>query len=63
MFLDFLAIRSGMHDWLLSVWDLHASERGRNELKNCFNVTDLPGWSFARSLALRSKEDAMKEVC
>ncbi|KAL5530807.1 hypothetical protein ACEPAF_7065 [Sanghuangporus sanghuang] len=65
LFLDFLAIRSSMYEWLLSLWDLHDAE-ARKEVDTGdtwrrFNVTVLPGWSYARALALWSIEDSKKE--
>ena len=67
LFLDFLAIRSGMHEWLLSMWDLHDAEARKEDASGDtwrrFNVTVLPGWSYARALALWSVEDSKKEVC
>ena len=63
-FLDFLSIRSGMHEWLLSIWDVHEAEAASDgrEKGRRFNVTELPGWTYARALALRAEEDAKKEV-
>ncbi|KAL5488434.1 hypothetical protein ACEPAI_6552 [Sanghuangporus weigelae] len=65
LFLDFLAIRSGMHEWLLSLWDLHDAEAKKEvdpgDTWSRFNVTVLPGWSYARALALWSVEDSKKE--
>lgn len=66
MFLDFLAVKTGMHEWLLSLWDLHEAEASKGsdagDVWERFNVTVLPGWSYARALALRATEDAKKEV-
>ncbi|KAI0031531.1 transcriptional repressor TCF25-domain-containing protein, partial [Vararia minispora EC-137] len=43
--LDFLSIKAGMHDWLLSVSRALASSDTP--------TLDLPGWAYARALALR----------
>ncbi|KAH8115679.1 DUF654-domain-containing protein [Phellopilus nigrolimitatus] len=64
LYIDYLAIKAGMHDWLLSMWDLHdstAKADREDDTWNKFNVTVLPGWSYARALALRAKEAAKKE--
>lgn len=62
--LDYLSIRAGMRDWLLSMWDLHDTEAKTNikDYWRRFNVTALPGWAYGRALALRVKEEAGKEV-
>ena len=63
LYLDYLALKSGMEKWLLELWDLHdrwASEDKLEETEKWlgrFNVTALPGWAFARALALRAQED------
>ncbi|EJD00754.1 DUF654-domain-containing protein [Fomitiporia mediterranea MF3/22] len=65
LFLDFLAVRSGMHEWLVSLWDLHNAQAEMDndilDTWNRFNVTILPGWSYARALALRVTEDVKKQ--
>lgn len=62
LYLDFSAVKSGMHDWLLSMWDLH-DDMAKSEIDwHRFNVTVLPGWSYARALAIRAKEKSKKEV-
>lgn len=62
LYLDFSAVKSGMHDWLLSMWDLH-DDMAKSEIDwRRFNVTVLPGWSYARALAIRAKEKSKKEV-
>ena len=61
--MDFLAVRSGMHDWLVNLWELHdAKAWGDKDLGGTFNVLALPGWHYARALALRAQETAGKEV-
>jgi hypothetical protein len=63
--LDFLAPKVGLGGWMLELWDAHAArvpengEKGR--WRGRINVTVLPGWAFARALALRAKEDAEKD--
>jgi hypothetical protein len=67
LFMDFLSIRAGMSDWLIKIWDLHETEAretfetDRNGW-NKFNVTALPGWSFARALAVKADEAVQKKV-
>ena len=58
--LDFLAIKAGMHDWLLDVWDAqcHASN---DEWRGRMHVRALPGWAYARALALFIREEARKD--
>ncbi|KAJ2915984.1 hypothetical protein MD484_g4437, partial [Candolleomyces efflorescens] len=48
--LDFLAIKSGMHQWLLDVYGLFD---GKNSESRRINPSLLPGWAYARALALR----------
>ncbi|KAI0314510.1 transcriptional repressor TCF25-domain-containing protein [Amylostereum chailletii] len=53
--LDFLAIKAGMHQWLLDVQDaLHSTPAAV--------VHHLPGWAYARALALRVKNDATADT-
>ena len=65
--LDFLAIKAGMHQWLLDVFD---NFTGRQTLSNekihnsRLNPSLMPGWVYSRALALRISEDAAKnKVC
>ncbi|EMD31786.1 hypothetical protein CERSUDRAFT_144628 [Gelatoporia subvermispora B] len=55
--LDFLAIKAGMHDWLLKLWDLFATQPD-GSYRNRLQVTALPGWSYARALALYIEEES-----
>src|ERR1700721_1026766 len=48
--LDYVAIKSGMGQWLLDVWD-HFNQESQH--RNRVNVSVLPGWAYARALALR----------
>ncbi|KAI5117523.1 hypothetical protein M0805_009531 [Coniferiporia weirii] len=64
LYLDCLAIKSGMHDWLLSMWELYESEAEIDNSEGLwyrFNVTALPGWCYARALALRAVENSKKQ--
>ncbi len=65
--LDFLALKAGMGSWLLEMYDLHASNNSsiskavtqqQNEL---LNPTVMPGWLYARALALRYDEESRKD--
>ncbi|OCH87673.1 DUF654-domain-containing protein [Obba rivulosa] len=62
--LDYLAIKAGMHDWLLRLWDLFTAQP-EGSYRSRLQVTALPGWSYARALALyveeESKGDKMHE--
>jgi hypothetical protein len=60
--LEFLAYRAGMHDWVLDMWRLHDEKAmiETDEFGYRFNVTALPGWPYARALALRATETASK---
>ncbi|KAF6754099.1 transcriptional repressor TCF25-domain-containing protein [Ephemerocybe angulata] len=51
--LDFLAIKSGMHQWLIDVFDLFNGEKGD---PGRINPSLLPGWTYTRALALRVAE-------
>ncbi|KIY48569.1 DUF654-domain-containing protein [Fistulina hepatica ATCC 64428] len=56
--LEFLALRSGMEDWLLRVWDAFTmlAERDPSALVKRANPTLLPGWSYSHALALHMME-------
>ena len=60
--LDFLAIKSGMYQWLIDVFDVFAARRKERtgETGGRMDPSLLPGWSYARALALRSEEVAKK---
>lgn len=60
--LDFLAIKSGMHSWLLSFSQLFApvvpEASGLEGSQNTqIPVIALPGWAYARALALKAEGD------
>ncbi|KDQ27547.1 hypothetical protein PLEOSDRAFT_1056068 [Pleurotus ostreatus PC15] len=65
--LDFLALKAGMGSWLLEMYDLHAlnnssSSKEKTQQQNGrLNPTVLPGWLYARALALRYDEDSRKD--
>ncbi|KAF8878008.1 transcriptional repressor TCF25-domain-containing protein [Gymnopilus junonius] len=61
--LDFVAIKSGMHEWLLDMYDVFEDRLAKNggQLQNRLIPSLLPGWAYARALALRISEDARKE--
>ena len=69
-YLDYLALKAGMEKWLVDYWDVHDRwaiedklDEGKRELKR-INVTALPGWAYARALALRVLEEMPgKKVC
>ncbi|KAI0002896.1 transcriptional repressor TCF25-domain-containing protein [Russula compacta] len=63
--LDFLAIKSGMHSWLLSFSEIFSpvilkKPCSSSEVEPRFGhapVCALPGWAYARALALRAEGD------
>lgn len=62
--LDFLAIKAGMHQWLLDTFNVFA-ERFTKQESNAdsrLNPSLLPGWAYARALALKVSEDASKDT-
>ncbi|THH13849.1 hypothetical protein EW146_g6417 [Bondarzewia mesenterica] len=57
--LDFLAVKAGMNQWLLDLYNFFDSRvSGAGSSTSTFQgrivVTALPGWAYARALALRS---------
>ncbi|KAJ7039442.1 transcriptional repressor TCF25-domain-containing protein [Mycena alexandri] len=53
--LDFLAVKTGMEQWLLDMFDLYATRRSGPRTKDArADPSLLPGWSYARALALRA---------
>jgi len=58
--LDFLAIKAGMSSWLVDVFDLFA-ERRAGKSDGRLDPSLLPGWMYARALALKVSEDATKD--
>ncbi|KIK05427.1 hypothetical protein K443DRAFT_353509 [Laccaria amethystina LaAM-08-1] len=60
--LDFLAIKCGMYQWLIDVFDVFAARRKERpgEIGGRMDPSLLPGWSYAKALALRSDEVAKK---
>ncbi|KAJ7705831.1 transcriptional repressor TCF25-domain-containing protein [Mycena olivaceomarginata] len=53
--LDFLAVKTGMGQWLLDMLDLYSTRRNRPQTKDArADPSLLPGWSYARALALRT---------
>lgn len=60
--LDFLAIKAGMSEWLLDVID-HFETRRKTEYTYASRMDPslLPGWAYARALALRIKENTNKD--
>jgi hypothetical protein len=59
--LDYVAVKSGMGQWLLDIWDYFNKWWQEDQHRNRVNVSVLPGWTYARALALRAKEDAEKD--
>ncbi|KAI0092896.1 transcriptional repressor TCF25-domain-containing protein [Irpex rosettiformis] len=53
--LDYLAIKAGMQQWVLDMWDAQSKFKG-DEWKGRPHVRALPGWAYARALAIYIKE-------
>ncbi|KAJ7476899.1 transcriptional repressor TCF25-domain-containing protein [Mycena galericulata] len=55
--LDFLSVKTGMGQWLLDMFDLYSTRRGKPQTKDArADPSLLPGWSYARALALRTEK-------
>ncbi|KAI0073559.1 DUF654-domain-containing protein [Panus rudis PR-1116 ss-1] len=54
--LDYLAIKANVSQWLLDLWDVHSQLHDSWQKNPRLNVLDLPGWAYARALALYMKE-------
>ncbi|KAJ7661483.1 transcriptional repressor TCF25-domain-containing protein [Mycena polygramma] len=53
--LDFLAVKTGMGQWLLDMFDLYSTRRSSPQSKDArADPSILPGWSYARALVLRT---------
>lgn len=50
-----------MGAWLLEMWELFDGFAQDKSRKNRVNVNFLPGWAYAKALALRAQEDAKKD--
>ncbi|KAF7329293.1 hypothetical protein MKEN_00190300 [Mycena kentingensis (nom. inval.)] len=60
--LDFLAIKTGMIDWLLEMFDHYAARRRSSETKDArVDPSLLPGWVYARALALQLRDKGKGE--
>ncbi|KAF7290783.1 hypothetical protein MIND_01319200 [Mycena indigotica] len=52
--LDFLAVKTSMTEWLVEMFDFYATCRASSQTKDArVDPSLLPGWSYARALALR----------
>ena len=60
LYLDYLAVRSGMSEWLISMWDVWQAlynEDPKSFTGSRADIGILPGWRWARALALRTIEE------
>ncbi|KZT13227.1 DUF654-domain-containing protein [Laetiporus sulphureus 93-53] len=57
LYLDYLAMKAGMGQWLLDLWEFFTSQAGAGILQNRLQATAVPGWSYARALALWMREN------
>ena len=55
--LDGLAVKAGMHEWILDVWEYF--ETNPDGFAGRLTPTVLPGWWYTKALALKIREDAM----
>ena len=53
--LDGLALKAGMHGWILDLWEYFESDK--EGLEGRLTPTILPGWWYTRALALKIRED------
>lgn len=53
--LDGLAVKAGMHDWLLDVWEYF--ETNQDGIPGRLTPIVLPGWWYTRALAMKIRED------
>ncbi|KAG6906643.1 hypothetical protein DXG01_012818 [Tephrocybe rancida] len=54
--LDLLAIKGGMGSWLVEVYDYFEALRARKQTGGRMDPSVLPGWGYARALAMRINE-------
>lgn len=60
LYLDYLAVRSGMNEWLIEMWDVWqklVDEDPKSFSAARADIRVLPGWMWARALALRNIEE------
>lgn len=66
--MELLSFKANMLDWFLEIWDIFeakriaASEKVGGPVDEKMDPSVLPGWAYARALALWLKEDANKQV-
>ena len=60
--LDYLAHKAGMTQWLLDVWDFFSKVGNDESFRKRVRPTVLPGWAYARALALFTEEQSKKRV-
>lgn len=53
--LDGLALKAGMHEWILDVWEYF--ETDKDGFEGRLTPAVLPGWWYARALAMKIRED------
>ena len=59
--LDYLAIKAGMSEWLLNFWKAECS-LPPGAWKSRMHVRALPGWAYARALALFIQEESAHDT-
>ncbi|THH32160.1 hypothetical protein EUX98_g2009 [Antrodiella citrinella] len=59
--LDFLAIKSGQAQWILDMWNAYG-EKNVIVASKGFNVRAVPGWNYARALALFTIENTKHDI-
>lgn len=50
-----------MADWILDLWKFFEEWKESDKMTGRVNPCLLPGWCYARALALRIREDATKD--
>ncbi|PFH47324.1 hypothetical protein AMATHDRAFT_67935 [Amanita thiersii Skay4041] len=62
--LDLLALKAGMGQWLLDLYDMFASrrrQRAQDKTDTRMDPSLLPGWAYSRALAMWISEDAIRD--
>jgi mannosyltransferase OCH1-like enzyme len=60
--LDYLAMKSDNHAWLLDVYNFFEAQKDeKSPWRQRMNVLALPGWTYSRALVMRIKEKSEKK--
>ncbi|KAH7881864.1 transcriptional repressor TCF25-domain-containing protein [Phlebopus sp. FC_14] len=58
--LDYLAVKTGLGDWLEEVWRVYQGMGGKG-MGECMDPSALPGWAYARALVMKAKEKEKRD--